>query len=72
MITRLLLIAVLAAAPKRAERFLLALADVIVLLMAGLVALASVEFTASSWGERTPILPAPAKPGVALLPHLGR
>jgi tripartite ATP-independent transporter DctM subunit len=51
---------VLGALPKPAERFLLATADVTVLVMAGVVAVASAEFLASSWGERTPILQAPA------------
>jgi tripartite ATP-independent transporter DctM subunit len=51
---------VLGAVSAPVERFLLALADVIVLLMAGLIGIASAEFIASSWGERTPILQAPA------------
>jgi len=46
--------------PKRIERTCLALADVIVLFVAGLTGIASAEFIASSWGERTPILQLPA------------
>jgi tripartite ATP-independent transporter DctM subunit len=46
--------------PPAIERILLALADVMVLFVVGLTALASAEFIASSWGERTPILQLPA------------
>jgi len=46
--------------PAPAERMCVALADVIVLLVVGLSGLASAEFIASSWGERTPILQLPA------------
>ena len=38
----------------------MALADVLVLFIAGLTGLASLEFLASSWSERTPILQLPA------------
>jgi tripartite ATP-independent transporter DctM subunit len=46
--------------PERAERACLALADVVVLFVAGLTGIASAEFLASSWNERTPILQLPA------------
>src|ERR1700674_5573067 len=45
---------------KRSERACLALADVVVLFVAGLTGIASAEFIASSWNERTPILQLPA------------
>ena len=38
----------------------LALADVLVLFVAGLTGIASLEFLASSWNERTPVLQLPA------------
>jgi len=47
-------------APAPAERTCLALADIIVLFVVGLTGIASAEFIASSWGERTPILQLPA------------
>jgi TRAP-type C4-dicarboxylate transport system permease small subunit len=46
--------------PDRARRFCLALADTLVVFAATLIAVASFEFIASSWGERTPILQLPA------------
>jgi tripartite ATP-independent transporter DctM subunit len=46
--------------PPPVERSLLALADVVVLFVVGLAGIASAEFIASSWGERTPILQLPA------------
>jgi tripartite ATP-independent transporter DctM subunit len=45
---------------KRSERACLALADIVVLFIAGLTGIASAEFIASSWNERTPILQLPA------------
>ena len=45
---------------KRGERGCLALADIVVLFVAGLTGIASAEFIASSWNERTPILQLPA------------
>src|SRR5437588_503971 len=45
---------------RRSERVCLALADVLVLFIAGLTGIASAEFIASSWNERTPILQLPA------------
>src|SRR6266851_557785 len=45
---------------KRSERACLALADVVVLFVAGLTGIASAEFITSSWNERTPILQLPA------------
>src|SRR6202035_5720249 len=47
-------------APAPAERTCVALADIIVLFVVGLTGIASAEFIASSWGERTPILQLPA------------
>ncbi len=46
--------------PRRGERGCLALADIVVLFVAGVTAVASVDFIASSWNERTPILQLPA------------
>jgi TRAP-type C4-dicarboxylate transport system permease small subunit len=45
---------------NRSERACLALADIVVLFVAGLTGIASAEFIASSWNERTPILQLPA------------
>jgi tripartite ATP-independent transporter DctM subunit len=42
------------------ERACLVLADIVVLFVVGLVGLASLQFIASSWGERTPVLQLPA------------
>jgi len=47
-------------APPRVERACVALCDVVVLFCVGLTGIASAEFIASSWGERTPILQLPA------------
>ena len=47
-------------APKRVERVCLALADVVVFFVSCLIAVASIEFIAASWAERTPILQLPA------------
>src|SRR6516225_5511053 len=49
--------------PRPVERTCLALSDIIVLFVVGLTGIASAEFIASSWGERTPIFQIP----VALL-----
>jgi tripartite ATP-independent transporter DctM subunit len=46
--------------PKRGERACLALADLVVLLVSALTGIASAEFLAASWDERTPILQLPA------------
>ncbi len=46
--------------PGRGERAFLALADVIVLFVAAVTGIASIEFLASSWNERTPIFQVPA------------
>jgi tripartite ATP-independent transporter DctM subunit len=46
--------------PKRVHDACLALADVLVVFMAILVGFVSIEFFASSWSERTPILQVPA------------
>jgi TRAP-type C4-dicarboxylate transport system permease small subunit len=46
--------------PRPVERVCLALSDVLVLFVAALTGVASAEFFASSWGERTPILQLPA------------
>jgi len=46
--------------PPPVERACVALADVLVLFAVVLVGLASAEFIASSWGERTPVLQLPA------------
>jgi tripartite ATP-independent transporter DctM subunit len=52
--------AVLSRCPPHIERGCLALADVVVLFVAGLTAYASIEFLGSSWGEYTPIFQMPA------------
>jgi tripartite ATP-independent transporter DctM subunit len=46
--------------PRPVERTCLALSDIIVLFVVGLTGIASAEFLASSWGERTPIFQIPA------------
>jgi tripartite ATP-independent transporter DctM subunit len=46
--------------PPAVERSCLALADVLVLFIAGVTGIASLDFIASSWTERTPIFQAPA------------
>jgi tripartite ATP-independent transporter DctM subunit len=46
--------------PKRGERICLAFADAVVLIVAVITGVASIEFLASSWNERTPILQVPA------------
>ena len=51
---------VLGLLPRRVERACLMLADLLVLLIAGLVIAVSAEFIQSSWVERTPILQLPA------------
>jgi tripartite ATP-independent transporter DctM subunit len=51
---------ILSKLPRRGERGCLALADIIVLFVAGLTCFASAEFLASSWGELTPIFQMPA------------
>jgi tripartite ATP-independent transporter DctM subunit len=51
---------VLSLVPSRVERAFLALADVIVFFVSGVIGLASIQFIAASWAERTPILRAPA------------
>ena len=50
----------------RIERICLALADVVVFFVAGLIGVVSIEFVAASWAERTPILQVPA--GLIALP----
>jgi tripartite ATP-independent transporter DctM subunit len=45
---------------KRAQEVCLALADLLVLSAASLVGIAAIEFFASSWSERTPVLQLPA------------
>ena len=52
--------------PRRVERICLALADVVVFFVAGLIGVVSIEFVAASWAERTPILQVPA--GLIALP----
>ena len=52
--------------PTRIERTCLALADVVVFFVAGLICAVSIQFVAASWAERTPILQAPA--GLIALP----
>jgi tripartite ATP-independent transporter DctM subunit len=47
-------------APPRLQAALLAFADVMVLFVTAMTGIASAEFIASSWGERTPIFQAPA------------
>src|SRR5271156_3478671 len=51
---------ILSRLPSRGERGCLALADVVVLFVAGGTGFVSIEFLASSWGELTPIFQAPA------------
>jgi tripartite ATP-independent transporter DctM subunit len=46
--------------PRPIERACLVLSDIIVLSVVGLTGIASAEFIASSWGERTPIFQLPA------------
>ena len=46
--------------PDVGERGCLALADVVVLFVAGITGFVSIEFLASSWGELTPIFQMPA------------
>ena len=46
--------------PKRAEQACLALADIIVFFVSAAIGVASIDFIAASWAERTPILQAPA------------
>jgi len=46
--------------PRPVERACLAFSDIVVLFVVGLTGIASAEFIASSWGERTPILQLPA------------
>jgi tripartite ATP-independent transporter DctM subunit len=52
--------AILSRCPQHIERGCLALADVVVLFVAGLTAYASIDFLGSSWGEYTPIFQMPA------------
>jgi tripartite ATP-independent transporter DctM subunit len=51
---------ILSRLPNGGERGCLALADVVVLFVAGLTGFVSMEFLASSWGELTPVLQLPA------------
>jgi tripartite ATP-independent transporter DctM subunit len=51
---------ILSRLPSRGERGCLALADVVVLFVAGLTGFVSIEFLGSSWGELTPIFQMPA------------
>ena len=59
---------ILSLLPLRVERACLALADVIVLFAAGLTGVVSIQFIASGWSERTPILQLPAGLIAAPLP----
>jgi len=52
--------------PQRATKSCLALADIVVLFIAVVTGIASLEFLASSWVERTPVLQLPA--GLMTLP----
>jgi len=52
--------AVLNLCSKPTRNICFALADVLVLFVAGLTGIASIEFLASSWNERTPVLQLPA------------
>src|ERR1700761_4619419 len=51
---------ILSRLPSRGERGCLALADVVVLFVAGITGYVSIEFLGSSWGELTPIFQMPA------------
>ncbi|MGH6742736.1 MAG: TRAP transporter small permease, partial [Bradyrhizobium sp.] len=51
---------ILSRLPSRGERGCLALADVVVLFVAGITGYVSLQFLASSWGEYTPIFQMPA------------
>jgi len=51
---------ILSRLPARGERGCLALADVVVLFVAGITGYVSIEFLGSSWGEYTPIFQMPA------------
>lgn len=51
---------ILSRLPNGGERGCLALADVVVLFVAGITGFVSIEFLASSWGELTPVLQMPA------------
>jgi len=51
---------ILSRLPVRGERGCLALADVVVLFVAGITGFVSIEFLTSSWGELTPIFQMPA------------
>jgi tripartite ATP-independent transporter DctM subunit len=51
---------ILSRLPSGGERGCLALADVVVLFVAGITGFVSIEFLASSWGELTPVLQMPA------------
>jgi tripartite ATP-independent transporter DctM subunit len=51
---------ILSRLPSRGERGCLALADVVVLFVAGITGFVSIEFLSSSWGELTPIFQMPA------------
>jgi tripartite ATP-independent transporter DctM subunit len=59
---------ILSRLPRRGERGCLALADVIVLFVAGITGYASAEFLASGWDELTPIFQMPAAVIAAPLP----
>jgi tripartite ATP-independent transporter DctM subunit len=51
---------IIALLPKKGERACLAFADAMVVFVAALTCVASMQFLASSWSERTPILQLPA------------
>ena len=51
---------ILSRLPDGGERGCLALADVVVLFVAGITGFVSIEFLTSSWGELTPVLQMPA------------
>ena len=59
---------ILSRLPNGGERGCLALADVVVLFVAGITGFVSIEFLASSWGELTPVFQMPAALIAAPLP----
>ena len=59
---------ILSRLPNGGERGCLALADVVVLFVAGITGFVSIEFLTSSWGELTPVLQMPAALIAAPLP----
>ena len=59
---------ILSRLPNGGERGCLALADVVVLFVAGITGFVSIEFLTSSWGELSPVLQMPAALIAAPLP----